>query len=314
MSKIWEVDFTNFSGVSDVAYDNIGTEHLTVYTGIVRSNPLPEFTYRPGIAMNNNASVQNYDLKLSNATNAFWSTSYSQRSFVMWAYLTDLTDTGLWDDSFDTGIWSDFATSGDNSPREGFIRDNISSNILLNLNGTNLGQTTPVYRPGWHLFVATVDKLAVQSRFYVDAVQVYSGSNLPSNTLGGQSLIGENKATGEGTYQLAYCATYNNILTQSDVTTIYDTFLKDNVTGSAPYQTLTGTLYDLDGAALSGASAYLIHENTQSLVYYTTTGSGGNFTMDIPYSGSYTLVTTSTPSAGSRAIPVIATSGGVYFP
>lgn len=314
MVKIWEVDFTNFSGVSDVLYDNVGTEHLTVYTGIVKSDPLPGFTYRPGIAMNNNATVQNYDLKLSSAANAFWSDTYTQRSFVMWAYLTDLTDTGLWDDAFDTGIWADYATSGDNAPREGFIRDSVSNNIMLKVNGTDVGQTSPIHLPGWHLFVATVDKTAAQTRFYVDAVQVYSGSSLPSNTLGGQSLLGENKTTGEGTYQLAYCATYNNVLTPAEVTSIYNTYLKDSPTGSAPYQTLTGTLYGLDSETLSGASAYLIHEDTKRLVYYTTTGSGGIFTMDVPYSGSYTLVTTSTPAAGTRAIPVIATSGGIYFP
>ena len=51
MSKIWEIDFTSFSGSS--ALDNVGTQDLTVVSGTIKKvQPLSQFNFRPGIEFN----------------------------------------------------------------------------------------------------------------------------------------------------------------------------------------------------------------------------------------------------------------------
>ena len=127
-------------------------------------------------------------------------------------------------------------------------------------------------------------------------------------------MLGEGNTTGEETFQWGQLSTYDHILNQSEVTAIYNDFLRDDLIGGIPYQSVSGVIYDTNNAVVpSGFKAHLLRHDTTAIVdYYTTTGDG-YYQLSIPASGNYTIITSSPPNAGGRAIPLNATTSGVYF-
>ena len=112
MSKIWEVDFTSFSGSSNVLYDMVGSNHLTVFNGTMnKQDPLIGFDNRRGVYFSVNGSAQKYVLYESgiiNITEARFTASYSYRSFVLWIRPVGLgSGTSYWEfvSGGRNGVW-----------------------------------------------------------------------------------------------------------------------------------------------------------------------------------------------------------------
>lgn len=312
MVKIWEVNFTNFSGVSNVAFDEVGSQHLVTSSGIVKESPMPGFTYRPGILFSNNSTQQAYPLRTAGITNACFAQAYNRRSFVMWIYLASAVNNATF---FDTGnaisFWGEWSGSTWN---DGFGKN--TSQIVVRVAGSEFS-TGSASSAGWHLFILTVDKLLLSTNFYYDNSLIASTTNIPSNTPGtADCYLGDSLSTREGTYEIGLCSVYDHILTAQERQAIWDTFLKDQavIVGQTGFQSFSGTLYGSNGTPQSGAKHYLIYEPTGFIVSSGSTSSSGTYQIDLPYSGAYTAMFTNTPSAGSRSFPVIATATGVYFP
>lgn len=317
MTKIWEVDFTSYSGASVVALDNVGTQHLVTSTGIVKAS-LQEFALRSGVSFTRNSTQQYYGLNSAGVTNALWKSSYTQRSFVMWSWVRDPYNNTYWDDSssFQNLIWAGYTSGG--NVADGFgVRPNNgaspgSATAALVLNGGTI-YTAGTVTEGWHLWVCTIDKGAIQSKFYFDGELITTLPDQPSTSAStSDTRIGDKSNSFEGTYQLGYMATYDHILTQSEVTTIYNTFLKDAPSGT-PYNSFSGTVFGLNNLPISGCQVYLLNTDINRLEYITSTNGSGAYQVQVSSSGNYLLTTSSGLLGGSQSITLTSTSGGVTF-
>lgn len=322
MAKIWECDFTTFSGVSGVALENVGTQHLVSGTNINKVNPMATMSFRPGVSfIRNTTTAQNFNLTTSNATNALLRGSWTRRSFVLWVYNPQLfTNSSFWDSAnasnvvlwgFQTGAGANdagvFATGGSSSTMKVF---------MAQAQQADLGNFT-----GWKNVVITVDRSIGQTKTYADGVLVATTSNLPpssttsSSPPGTDETIGNKNTSSQGTFQIGYFATYDTVLTPAEITALYTTFLVDNAAGNTPFQTVSGTVFGVNGAAVSGATVYLLHEDSGTIQDKKTSSASGTYTLNIPIVGNYTVVATSSPNQGSRSYPMIVSSGGgVSFP
>lgn len=312
MALIWEVDFTSFSGVSDVAYDNVGSHHLIQSSGIVKVSSMPALSLRPGVAFTLNNIVQVYGVRSSAALNGCFNGSYSYRSFVLWMYnLGNTNSVSFWDVGGTCGLWAEWDGVTQNS---GFYKNN-SGNIEYRFNASTSVEFG-VIGQGWHMFVSTCDKVSLASTFWLDGVLIGSSSSI-TPTAGGtyDCLIGDRDAGREGTYQVGLLQTYDHILTSGEIAAMYSTFLVNSIVGNSdPYQTFSGTLYGLDGLPVSGANHFSLYSPLNEIVHSGQTTDSGTFLVELPYSGEYSVLFTSTPSAGGRVVSAIANSGGVYFP
>jgi hypothetical protein len=323
MVKIWEVDFTSFSGISAVAYDNIGSQDLVSPTSIVRtSGTLPEFGFRKGIFFSqDNTDSQFYLLQASGITNAYWRHPATLRSWNLWLYqVGSISSNAVWDsgNADDAYLWISNSTNATTFDNGFHAAGGSSSSYRCKFNNNVLDSN--IISPksnAWHMLTATVDRTVNAVKFYQDGVLVASGSGagfLPATGVGNEQCIGYRATSKEGTFYLGLAQTFDHVLSDAEVLTMYNTFLVDSEVGETPYQTFSGTVFDTAGLPASGATVYLIHETTKKIESSYTTSGDGYYNIIVPYSGSYTVVSTLTPSGGARAFAMIAISGGVYFP
>lgn len=311
MNKIWEVDFTSFSGSSDVAYDNVGSQHLTSSTGIVKVTPLPGFSYRGGIHVTEDDVPENYKLHTAEVTNGRFTGPFgvsSRRSYVCWAYVPVKPGEGAL-----TYLWGD--GSATLFPSDGLVLSPVSGGTEIRFYTTGnlrISYLLPAV-PGWYCIVVTCDRTLTQSKMYVNSLLVGSASNNTDSSYQTYSYIGHQNVSYENEVYFAYVATYDHILSQSEINVIYNDYLVDR-TVAHPYQVVSGVVYGADGVAVSSATVDLIYSTNNSVVAHTVSDTDGSYVIDVPYSGNYTLVVSSAPSSGAAAVPLVATSGGVYFP
>lgn len=318
MVKIWQTDFTSFSGVTDVLYDLVGTQHLTVTSGTInKQDPLLDFNYRKGVYFSANADIQRYVLYgggTIDLTNARMTASYNYRSFVLWLYTYNMGNATYWETtankiniwgSYNAGARVDYgicATSNGNGIE---VLNNLVSILSYTSNLSN----------GWHCIVVTVDRIIPQMKLYIDTTLIgTSATTITANTPTVGEVIGDSGGSNEGSFYVGEATTYDHILNQTEIDNIYNTFLVDSIVGSDPYQTFSGYVYGLNNQVVSGASVVAYHRETESIVHITETNVSGYFSLDLPYSGTYVVIAEEAPYGGTRSIPVIATSGGVYFP
>ena len=310
MSLIWEVDYTSFSGSSNIAYDNVGSQHLTTYTNLTKVSPAAGFTYRPGISTTVDGANDYYNIASggSNTTKAWWSDSYSptsRRSFVCWVYFPSTSTEGS------SCVWGDSAAT--TYADEGINRTNRVLSITLN-NTTIFSYTIPGDGfPGWHSIIVTVDRTVPQSKLYVDGILRGTSSSVAATSSMTYRRIGQNNASQEQAMSLGYTATYDHILTSGEVTSIYNTGLVDRLLAN-PYQSCSGTIYGLSGLPVSGSTVYVIYDTNKQVVSTTTTTASGYYEVDLPYSGSYVLVSDAGLLDGVASVKVLATSSGVFIP
>jgi hypothetical protein len=324
MAKIWEIDFTSFSGSGPGLYDlTSGGGNLLTYTGTINiQNPLIGFSNRKGVYFSQQDQAQAYFLYYNagsiNIPKARFSAAYNYRSFVMWIYPVGLGDTDYWDTGggYREGIWCDSDAPVGSNPC-GFASTGGGGSIEL----YNYGTTAIVSAGGivtnneWHLLVATIDRITPKVQLFLDGKLVSTNLvTVMGTTTPTKSQIGDNSSTREGSYYLGYTATYDTILTSGQVQAIYDSFLVDSVAGDAYYQTFSGQVFNNKNEPVPSADIRAYHLVCDEVVSKTTTSGDGSFFMILPYSGTYVILTEDAPYGGTNSFPVIATSGGVYFP
>jgi hypothetical protein len=317
MVKIWEIDFTNFSGTgNDEPQDNVGTGHLNLVTGTpAKVSPLPQFNNRPGVRFEETQPHQGYQVDGSDADSvARFQGSYTptqQRSFVMWFYPHGVTEST----AAHQPIWLGRKSSGAFS--SGFsVTTSGTFNFWADVH-TERYETSAIGLNTWHLAVMTVDRGSSETVYYFDGSPVYSGSTLPPLSLD-NCWIGELGTTWEPEVSLGYVATYDHILSEASVSGIYSTFLIDSLSGDDPAFTLSGTVRDSSGTSVSGAPLYLINVSDNQLYETSESSTSGTYSINVPYSGDYVLATANVvPNIGARALSLtasgVAGSGSITF-
>jgi len=318
MVKIWEVDFTSFSGATNTALDNIGDQHLTSHTGIQKISTVAGFSFRPGLTWGAGGAANYYDLVAGSNERASWNSNYNptqKRSFVMWFYSRGIVPEDgatLWGSADDGSLTAEngFITGPSSTYDEDlYYAYNNGSDVSI---AENLFLST-----GWHCAVATIDRTNGEQRVYVDnslAFWTNNFSDLPS-TSNFKSRLGDFDSSREISMQLGYVATYDHILYPPEVAEIYERFMFDSAAGETPLHVISGFVYDLNNNPAVGNRVYLIRESSNYIEYYTTTNGAGYYEVPISYSGNYTLIGTNSPNlgAGGRAQPLLATAGGITF-
>lgn len=319
MTKIWQTDFTTFSGVTNVLYDLVGTQHLSITSGTLNKvDPLIGFSNRKGMYFSNNGNIQQYVLYAPdgsiNLTNARFTAPYTTRSFVLWIYTYTMGNITYWDNTTNTiNLWGSYNTGA--RVDYGLVSPPLGAGIAVLNNQTIFLGSTVALTTGWHCAVVTINRTSPQTKLYIDKYLVGTSTTVVASgspTVG--EVIGDTGGSNEGTFYLGEATTYDHILSQAEVNTIYDTFMVDSITGPANYQTFSGYVYGLNNQVVSGAALTTYHKDTSQVVHETTTSSNGYFQIILPYSGTYVVTADQAPNSGTRSFPVIATSGGVYFP
>ena len=317
MAKIWEVDFTVFSGgSSDVALDNIGDQDLAFgITNIVKVDPLPDFNFRPGVTFRRNGTENRYNLSNTGNSNATFTESYGQRSYVMWYY-----NHGSWEAR--APIWAEVQSGGDNV-QNGWRNNFSNSQLQFFANGSAIANYPTHFNTatGWKLIVATINKTSGQTNVYgrSDAGDYFASSTtVPSNSPTFTHMMGDNGTTRESDFSVGYMATFDHILNASEIDAIEEAFLVDE-TVAVPPGVVSGVVFDSDKVPISGADVFLIfNDNPFQLVDYTSTDGEGFYNLSIPYFGDFTLVSSNPPDTqGARAISLTLTgtpgSGSIIF-
>lgn len=306
MVKIWEVDFTVFSG--SYPQDNVGTQHLSTISGTPHRVLLPEFTVRSGVEFYTvTGTYDSYDLIAASATNARFSpTHYSKRSFVAWFYAYDLT-------SFRAPIW------GENS-----VNDNIghgiqleTNNLVIRKDGSSVyTSTSGLIANYWHNIVITIDKAANQMKMYLDGTERLT-TTAPTTNYTSFAKIGDQRIVSparESTVALAYTATYDHVLSPAEITLIMDTGLLDVSSPSTyPYATVSGIIFGIDYLPLAGAKVFAYNYNTLGIVASSTSTSSGVYTLNFESAGNYAIGVTKSGVVGGRVVQVTVTGGVVTF-
>ena len=316
MVKIWEIDFTTFSGGgNDEPQDNVGTQHLSSVIGTpTKLTTVGGLTNRPGIRFNINNSDQRYEISTAGANNGKFRNAYSptsKRSFVLWCYVPSTSR-----DSDNSIIWGD---DNSNTYRSGFMI-NTSSQFELFV-GSSARHTTPAATAGsWHMLAMTVDRTLPKTVLYHQGLEVASGTYVPSTSEGSgyRSSIGDTFQTREPGVDVGLVQTYDHILSSGSIAGLYESFLLDSAGGEDPIFTLSGTVYDTTNTAVSGAPVALYHVEDNEVYERVDADGNGDYVLNIPFAGEYVVFTSSMPpNRGARAVSLsasgVAGSGTVTF-
>jgi hypothetical protein len=325
MAKIWEVDFTSFSGVYPV--DNIdNVPAVAVYGTVQQADPLPEFNLRPGIKLDPNATRDGYVFDRESAyidCKGNYSGNYTTRSFVCWFRLYDLAGpTGV---STVTGLYCEGNAFSDG--RTGLFLYKTSADnhrIRYYVNGSQRKEvpTFNVYEDTWHCAVLTVNKGTPVAKLYLDGNYFGETQYVPDNSYAAagdlETLIGLPVNSYEPPVHLGYVATYSEELSHAAISGIYESFLVDSISGDDPPFTISGTVYDNRDYPVDSSPIYIIDTNSNTIVDHSITTSSGTYQSYIPYSGDFVLVSPNTPPAiGARAVTFsasgVAGSGTITF-
>lgn len=316
MVKIWEIDFTVFSGVgNNEPQDNVGTQHLTSVVGTpVKIPTIGGLTNRPGIRFQINNSDQRYEISTAGINAGKFKNSYaptSKRSFVTWIYVPSTSRDGS-----DAMIWGD---DNSNAYRSGFVIN--TSNEIDYYVSSSVRYSSPTVTAGsWHMLAMTVDRTLPKTTIYYQGLEVASGTYVPSTTegFGYRSSIGDTFQTQEPGVDVALIQVYDHILSSGSVAGLYESFILDSAGGEDPIFTLSGTVYDPADTPVSGAPVALYHVEDNEVYERVNSDGNGDYTLHIPFAGDYIIFTSSTPpNKGARAVSVsasgVAGSGTVTF-
>lgn len=320
MVKIWELDFTTFSGASNqYPLDNVGDQNISQVVGTpLKVTPVGGLTNRPGVRFQANNSDQRYELSTGfpslDVTNGFFKNSYSptsKRSFAMWCYLFTASRDG--DRAM---IWGD---DNSNTYDSGFVI-NTSNQFEFYVAGTARYTTSTVSAGSWYHLAMTIDRVAPQTVIYFNGQPVASGTYVPSTSpgFGYRSSIGDTFQTREPNLDLGLVQTYDNILSPSSVEGLYESFIIDSAGGEDPIYTLSGTVYDNTNATVSGAPVALYSPDDNEVYERVDTDGSGEYELQVPFAGDFILFTASTPpGTGARAVSLtasgVAGSGTITF-
>jgi len=314
MPKIWEVDFATFSGGTDIVLDNIGNQHLVNPSNILQVPVVPGMTFRPGIQFIQNGTVSNYLLNAPANSNALWSGNYQRRSFVCWFY-----NSGGWFPEEGT-IWGEYSGG---SSGHGW-RYGSSGNGIKFTDGSGFVISYPfdfLGSVGWKFMVANIDRGAGNYQVFgksssgtpVDFTSAVTNKP-PGTTPPFQTRIGDTDSGRESSMYLGYMATYDHLLSVAEIDGLFNTFLIDSQAGGASVATLTGVVVDEDFNTASGVDVLVYDNDNDVIVSREVSASGGNYSVDIPFFGNYTVMASRPPLKGSVAEPFsVPSSGTIIF-
>jgi hypothetical protein len=304
MGKIWEVDFCHTSGVNPFYYlDNIGSQAVTSGTGYLLPtpiSPLQGFNVRPGVVFPSTSASGVY-LDLTGKTNAQLSTTYAtlQRTLELWfwtgASASWLADAYIWNDN---GVY--------------LKRNGSTTQLLLNINGSTT-YFESLSSSSWKHIVVVIDRIFSVTYLYQNGTLVASGSTMPPTSVSNPRIGGGVGAANTPFMELGSAVTYDYAMSSSEVLTRYNSFLADSPAGNLVYQTVSGNVYAANGVPSSGSLVYLISPLSNQVVSMATTNVSGNYLLNLPYSGSFSVLATTTPGGYSSSYNVVATPTGVYF-
>ncbi|RKZ82104.1 MAG: hypothetical protein DRQ39_11135 [Gammaproteobacteria bacterium] len=315
MAKIWEVDFTSFSGGgSDEPQDSVGSQHLSTVVGTpTKLTTLGGMSFRPGIRFDIDNSDQGYELHTAGATNGRFRNAYSpssKRSFVLWCYKpSNSRDSDL------SMIWGDHTS---NNYRDGFYI-NTSNQFEMYVDSSSRYTSATQGVGDWHMLSMTVDRTVPQTVLYYQGSVVASGTYVPSTSTAGVSTeIGDTFQTREPGMDLGLVSSYDHIVSPTSMLGIYESFLIDSPGGEDPIFTLSGTVFDPTNVAVSGAPVALYSVADNEIYQRVDADSNGDYTIHIPFAGDFVLMTSSIPpKTGARALSLSASgtagSGTVTF-
>lgn len=300
MVKTAEIDFTSFSG--GVPIDNISS---TTLGGTVEGTPtivptMPGFTYRPGVYFPIDDVVDRYifDVNTVGGESLKIASSYvptSQRSLVFWYYCYSSAHDGGATNYIWGGDASGFAIHSDGLY---FVRD--STVIYTAASGTAVG---------WHNAVVTMDRVGNEYRCYFDGSPVYNDTTMAALTYSGLNpAIGHPTTVRESDTGVGYVASYDHILSPTDVAVLYTNFLLDSA-NPYPFVQMVGVVRDVNETVISGANVLVYDHSVHQVVEETLSESNGVYTVNFPNPGEFSIYTTKSGTPGGRASALTVTSG-----
>lgn len=246
MAKIWEVDFSLFFGASlQHLADRIGSQHLTTVTpagGPTKVFPLSGLTNRRGMIFPA-AGTYWYNVSGASATNAYLSGTYggvNRRSFELWFRPYEQMTADY------MPVWSDY----DGAPGGNFVmglrlRMPVSPTTSVEVSVNNNWFSGPtVALNTWYHFVMTVDRLAANTKCYLNGVEFLDTTHVSPTTVYNERL-GSPWTTGPGV-QMGKAATYDTILTPTEISNLYNSFLEDVEEPSPLTSFSDGRIFEVD--------------------------------------------------------------------
>lgn len=310
MAKIWEVQYTTFSGTfGNEPQDTVGSGHLSV-AGSAPSiiEPGPGFSTRRTVSIPNDGTIQAYDY--GSVDEAKFGTSFygpsGRRSFVMWMYKQGSGDSNgsLWGDADSSFVRSGLKMEGSN------LNIVMNNNFLYN-DSAGFGSSQ------WHNIVVTVDPFASPSS---DRVKVYLNNSLILNSSALPTTsysifrIGDLNGSREANCILGYTATYDHILSESEIENIYNSFLVDNNNpANFPYAEVSGRVFDVNGFPLDGAEVIAFDPASDQIVSQDVTTTGGDYTLQFESAGVFKVIASKPGIVGGRVVEAVVSGGGVSF-
>lgn len=306
MTKIWEIHYTYRNG--NTVNDSVGTQHLTTATELfpVVQEPLPLFSERRGISCpigQPSGSAYGYSITGSGATNArFYANLYNYRSFVAWIWKLGNADAD------NTPIWAEGSSIG--ASAQGFVAN--AGNLVIRLNN-NSRYTTALASNQWHMLTMCVDRFGVNTKAYLNDQLVLDRVEIPSGVYA-ECYIGARTYTREPNIIVGYTTTFDHFLSETEVKYLYDTFLVDsNDPSNFPYATVSGTIFDVSGNPLNGAEVVAYNLASKEIVAHNTTNSIGQYSLDFPTAGQFSISTSKLGINGGRVVQATVSGGTVEF-
>ena len=310
MAKIWEIHYTTFSGTfGNEPQDTVGSGHLTVVgSAPVDLEPLPSFNVRRGVSFPRDGILQAYDYDSVDEAK-FQSGAYGvsgRRSFVMWMYKSGSGDTN-------GSLWGEGDTS---FTRSGLKMQGANLNLVIN-NNFIYDSSSGFGSSQWHCIVVTIDPFASPSsdrvKLFLNNVQIANTSALPTSSYS-TARIGDLSTSRESNAILGYTATYDHILSESEIEDIYNSFLVDsNDPANFPYAEVSGKVFDPEGSPLGDADVIAFKPSTSEIVASDTTTTGGNYTLQFESAGVFKVTASKPGVLGGRVVETVVSGGNVTF-
>ena len=223
-----------------------------------------------------------------------------QKSFVVWARFKNNSAGG--------NLWSQHGAGGLYGMYD-------SGNALRFTTGTHNDILLPVgYQSNvtdFRMLAVTQDRGTSETKLYADGVYLTTlPSVVPNNPQ--SRRFGHNRFNGQLNFDVGLLQTYDHVLTDEEVSNLYDTGLVDT-TIQQPFGTVNGIVFDSDSVPISGATVAVWNHASERIESVFSTPSGGDYTAYFPTVGNYSLYTSKPGVTGGRAFPVTVTSGGITF-
>lgn len=299
MVKIFQLDFTQ-SGVAYV--DTVSGVTGTLPSDVLRVNPLPGFSIRPGKYIYSTSYIVLPTVAGDSHRCHIYDNLRFYKSFNMWIHTTGIVqNNGV--------VFGEQQSSAGNL--SGWYGTS-NGRLTFNINTSSIGTVTPsgvMSTARWHMLTATINKTNNTTKVYYNGqLQLTYSGNVPT-TVPGNSTFSKDRYGNEYFYNTGLFSIYDHILSQEEITNLYNTFLPDALV-QAPVASLSGTVVGINEFPISGATVGVFSHASNQLESIITTTGDGRYLAYFSTVGNYTLFSTKPTITGGRAIPITVVSGG----